>query len=473
LRFCKSFFNSQGSYYLAASDIFIYTVIIAMKIKKATLYIEGMHCPSCDILVKDKFCELKNIEEVKADHRHQKAEISYTGELNHEMLNKTIQPFGYSILENKEEEFKEPLIKRLTDASAIALIAFIVFYFIQDAHIFPTLNVGSGIALITFFVIGLVASTSTCMATSGALFLTTIGKLRKESISFKENIIPAISFNVGRIVSYGIFGLLVGFIGKTLTVNLQLGSILTLFVSVVMILIGLENIKLISFSWVSSTSFSKGIFEKLQAKFTTKPKQTAFLLGAITYLLPCGFTQSVQIYALGLADPIKSSVIMMIFALGTVPALLAIGFASSFTKNTFYPLFQKSMGVIIIMIGVGYIFNFATLHGVFSYLENTNQNLPYTTQNIEEQNGIQVMNMSVDSAGYSPSSFVVKQGEPVKWVINGKSIIGCQSVLVAPKLGIEKSLALGINVVEFTPSEKGAIPFSCNMGMYKGLITVI
>jgi plastocyanin domain-containing protein len=28
-------------------------------------------------------------------------------------------------------------------------------------------------------------------------------------------------------------------------------------------------------------------------------------------------------------------------------------------------------------------------------------------------------------------------------------------------------------VIEFTPNETGSIPFSCSMGMYRGVITVV
>lgn len=441
-------------------------------VKKTTVYINGMHCPSCDILVKDTFCEMKNVKEVRADHKNQTAEVLYTGELNQHTLNKKLQPYGYSIAEKPSElELQEPFIKKVTDVSAIAIILFIVYFFLQELQLLPQLNAAAtGLTFITVFILGLVASTSTCMATSGALFMATIGKLKQEGISIKENIVPAVAFNAGRVLSYGVFGYIVGSIGKVFTTSAQLSSFLTLFVSVVMILIALDMLKLISFSWVGSTAFTKGIFQRLQSKLIKNPKQTAFFLGAITYLLPCGFTQSVQVYALGQADPVKSAVIMMIFALGTVPALLALGFASTFTKNTYYPLFQKAMGVVILMIGIGYILNFASLRGVALPALGSSAN---AATNVIKQNGVQVMRMSVNSAGYAPSSFTINQGEPAKWIIEGENVFGCQSILLAPKLGIEKVLQLGENVVEFTPQEKGLISFSCSMGMYNGSITVI
>ena len=307
------------------------------------------------------------------------------------------------------------------------------------------------------------------MATSGALFLATIGK----NETSEGKLIPALSFNLGRVLSYGAFGFAVGALGKTLALNSFFGSALTLFVAVWMVLIGLDMAKVISLSSIFSFSFTKRLFLSLESRFIKNPKKTAFLLGAITYLLPCGFTQTVQVYALGLADPVKSALIMMIFALGTVPALMAVGFASSFTKKPWYPMLMKAMGVVVFILGVGYFTNFLALYGIDLNVKNAfsaNRNLD---PNVTVENGIQVARMSVNSTGYLPNYFTVKKSMPVKWLINGENVFGCQGFLQAPKLAVVRVLQAGENVIEFTPNEAGTISFSCSMGMFRGAFNVV
>jgi plastocyanin len=218
-------------------------------------------------------------------------------------------------------------------------------------------------------------------------------------------------------------------------------------------------------------SFTKNLFEPLKNRFMRNPKQTAFLLGAITYLLPCGFTQTVQLYALGLANPAQSAITMMVFALGTVPALLAIGFASSFTSSKYYPVFARVLGVIIIMIGLSSIMNMMYLYGI------TGKFLPSKISSVDKnvvlENGVQLAYMSVNSKGYSPASFTVQKGIPVKWVIDGQNVFGCQGSLVAPKIAVSRTLEKGKNVIEFTPNETGRIAFSCSMGMFQGEFNVV
>ena len=439
--------------------------------KKKTIYVKGMHCPSCNILIEDKCKEISNIRQVAANFKNQEATIYYKGDFDFDELNSKIRQYGYQAMDKASvREIQEPFSSRLFQASAIFAIILIGFFFAQELNIVPSLTISSSMSLGVALLLGIVASTSTCMATSGALFLSTIGKLQSTRMSFTQNILPAISFNAGRIISYGFFGFVFGLFGKTLVQNFQMGPLLLAFVSVFMVLIGLDMMQLISFQKIINFGFTKNIFQRLEKKLIKNPKQTAFFLGAITYLLPCGFTQSIQLYALGLADPWKSSLIMMVFAVGTVPMLMAIGFASSFTKSSYYALFSRVMGVLIFIIAISNIINILPLYGFKFNLTKTSAT---ETKGVETKDGYQIVNMNVNSRGYSPNLFTIKKGIPVRWQINGENVFGCQASLYAPAVGVTKILKPGQNIVEFTPKDTGTISFSCSMGMYRGSFNVI
>lgn len=87
-------------------------------------------------------------------------------------------------------------------------------------------------------------------------------------------------------------------------------------------------------------------------------------------------------------------------------------------------------------------------------------------------NGVQEVNMEVSGSGYSPNSFVIKKGVPVKWNVNVKQLTGCNSELIMNQYGIDKKLKQGINEIDFTPDKDGTITFSCGMGMLKGSFIV-
>lgn len=437
-------------------------------VKKACVYIRGMHCPSCDVLVKDTFERLPHIRSVNPNYRTQTAEIVYTGHLNTHVLNEKLARFGYEVSQKPEARASESVWKRLSDAGVIAVLLFIGYYLAQEFGLLPDFAATTKLTLSSAFLLGLVASTSSCMATSGALFMTTVNKRKVGSGKMQYLLLPAVMFNTGRVFSYGAFGFLAGLVGKGIVDALHLGQWLTVFVAVMMLLIGLDMLKLLPFSAIFTETIGKRLFSVIEKPLAKYPQRTAFFLGAITYLLPCGFTQSVQLYALGLASPWQSAALMMMFALGTVPALLALAFVNGFGRSV-SPWFTKVVGVFVLIVAFGYLNNFATLEGFSLALAQTQP----AVQNILIKGGVQVATMDVSSSGYSPNVFTVKAGVPVKWVINGLNVFGCQGTVVAPKISVNKTIALGQNVIEFTPKEPGIIPFSCTMGMYKGQFNVI
>ena len=434
------------------------------KLKKCTLYIKGMHCPSCEILITDKFKEMSNVTEVKSDFKKQEAEVYFSGHLDQDIVNKKIQAFGYEIVE-RENNFddKKSLGKKIFEALLITIGLFLVYLIAKEINIIPTINITGNLNLITVLLLGLVASISTCMATSGALFLSTIGE---KTNSIKQ----AVYFSLGRIISYAAFGFIAGLIGNVIITNFKFGSGLTLLAAVFMILLGLDMLKIISFASIIPFGATSNIFRKLEHALIKDPHKSAFFLGMITYFLPCGFTQATQVYALGLASPWQSALTMAVFALGTAPAILFIGSLRGMLKSTLYQYFMKIVAVGVLILGLYYVTNFLSIYGVNLGFDQVNKE---AATRVKTENNKQIIIMDVVNSGYVPNYFTVKKGVPVKWIINGKNVFGCQGYFTVPSLSISKSLNEGENIIEFTPTEIGTINFSCGMGMYRGRIEVI
>jgi hypothetical protein len=86
--------------------------------------------------------------------------------------------------------------------------------------------------------------------------------------------------------------------------------------------------------------------------------------------------------------------------------------------------------------------------------------------------GYQQIRMTADGTGFTPRTFVLKTGVPVRWVIDGKELNGCNSAVKIPSLNVYQDLQEGEQTVIFTPNTSGTIPFSCGMGMLKGNFVV-
>ena len=452
------------------------------KINKKTVHIKGMHCPSCEILITDKFKEMANVTTVNSNFQKQEAEVYFSGHLDQDIINKKIQPFGYEIMERRNDiEDQEPLGKKILEAFLITIGLVLIYLIAKEINIIPAINITGNLNLLTVLFLGLVASISTCMATSGALFLSTLDNAKSKiqnpndksnpKSKYNSNFSKAVAFSVGRIISYSIFGFFAGLIGSVIIINFKFGSVLTLLAAIFMILLGLDMLKIISFIAIIPFRVSSNIFRKLEHTLIKDPHKSAFFLGAITYFLPCGFTQATQVYALGLASPWQSALTMAVFALGTAPAILLIGHLRGLLKSTIYQSFMKVMAIGVLILGLYYTANFLSIYGVNLGFNQINKRDSST--NLKVENGKQIINMDVVSSGYVPNYFIVKKGIPIKWIVNGKNVFGCQGYFVVPSLGIQKALNEGENIFEFTPEESGFVNFSCGMGMYRGRIEVV
>ena len=78
----------------------------------------------------------------------------------------------------------------------------------------------------------------------------------------------------------------------------------------------------------------------------------SFALGAATFFLPCGFTLALQLYVLGQGSALTGALTMLVFALGTLPALAAISAVSSFVTGRAQAYFLKAAGAAVIVLGL-------------------------------------------------------------------------------------------------------------------------
>lgn len=430
--------------------------------KKITLAIKGMHCSSCNIFIKDQFKKIKNIKKVEADFRSQKAEVYFEGNLNLDKINHLIKPYGYQIVQEKEVE-KFGGKNNWIDFVVLLIFFITIGLILKEINLFPDFSKTS-LSLPMVFFLGIAASLSTCMATAGVLYL---------AVSQRNNrLTSALSFSFGRILSYGFFGFVVGLLGKSLISSAFFSALLTLIIGLAMVFLGLELARVFSWQRFFNFGFSGRIFEFFEQKLNYSSLKTPFFLGAITYFLPCGFTQSVQIYSISLGNPLISSLNMIVFALGTIPLIILINKINQIRQMNFHHYFIKSAGVLVFLIGFYYFFNFLTLVNLNPFdqffltaKDRTNQLAPLV-------NGKQEIRMTVDGSGYQPNYFEVKKEIPVRWVIDGKNVFGCQGYFLVPDLKVAKTLKPGENIIEFKPEKEGEIKFACGMGMYKGVIKI-
>ncbi len=93
--------------------------------------------------------------------------------------------------------------------------------------------------------------------------------------------------------------------------------------------------------------------------------------------------------------------------------------------------------------------------------------------NSTDDSGIQTIYMTLDSSGWSPNSFVLKNNVKTRWIINATYVRSCDNEIIMDGYGIDVKAHLGENIVEFTPNATGVITWHCPMNMYRGTFVVV
>lgn len=439
---------------------------------KQTIQISGMHCKSCEILIEANLKKIAGVKNVNVSHKKGHADIFFAGQKpSDQAIAQVIKDAGYEvsqkgklpIISKDVRDYKNLLIAVLIILAGYALAKWFGLF---DLNINTTSD-GLFIALL----VGLVAGISTCMALVGGLVLALSARhaeIHPEATA-GQKFRPHLYFNLGRMAGFGIGGGLIGWLGSMIKFSSGALGVMTIIIGLVMIFLGLKLVEIFPFLKDKNVALPKSVARFFGFKGEQKEysHQGAILVGALTFFLPCGFTQAMQLYAVSTGSFGRGALIMFLFALGTTPGLLGIGGLSSIFKGQRKRLFFATAGVLVILFGFYNITNASRLILIAGSASNQ-------TNDTKTVNGqVQEIKMTQKANGYAPNVFTVKKGVPVKWIITSETSFSCASYIVMPKYGINSALKKGENIFTFTPTEVGEIPFSCSMGMYTGKFIVV
>lgn len=461
--------------------------------REVHLFIQGTHCASCEVLIERKFEKLPGVKNVEVNYRTGETRVALekgTPTPTLAMFENAIREKGYHVKPWSQRQHGKGFLSHWSrrdfkEVGAILLILFGGYLFLRQYDIIPKLAVTEGASYPFIFLVGLVAAGSSCLAVTGGLLLSMSGTWSQATAGQGawKRLQPHLFFNLGRLASYAFFGGLIGVLGKAIAVSSQMSGLLMVLAAAFMVLTGLSMLNVIQknpFLVSIPKRFQNIIHDASDKKRFGAP----FLIGAATFFLPCGFTQSLQFYAMTTGSFEKGALTMLVFALGTMPALLGIGALSTFSKGTPYRLFLKFAGAFVLLLGLYNANNGLTLVGLAPDMLATNifrakasvyssDSLVLDDPNVTYDGTRQIVSMKVFAGRYEPNAFTIRKGVPVEWHVNGIETGGCTSVLIVPKYNITKYIKPGLNTITFTPTQEGTVPFHCSMAMFKGKFIVV
>ena len=163
-------------------------------------------------------------------------------------------------------------------------------------------------------------------------------------------------YHLGRIMAYGLIGLVFGLIGKGLYL-FGFQQKLSIALGVVMILLVLIPGRTFR-KWKLARPIYR-ILGKLQSALGAKLKEgnpDAFLsIGFLNGFLPCGLVYMALVGAMAMASAPMGALYMMVFGLGTSPLMSVAALMGRLFKGRWLPVVRKWIPVFVVLIGLLFI----------------------------------------------------------------------------------------------------------------------
>jgi sulfite exporter TauE/SafE len=163
-------------------------------------------------------------------------------------------------------------------------------------------------------------------------------------------------YHLGRIITYGIIGLIFGLLGKGFylfgiqqQLSITIGAIMILLVTIPYRIFNKHKIT------TPITRIISKIKNALGKELKKKTPDTFLTIGFLNGFLPCGLVYMAVFGALASGTALHGSLYMVYFGLGTIPLMTIAIYMGNFLKGKIKQYINRSIPIVIIIIGVLFI----------------------------------------------------------------------------------------------------------------------
>lgn len=323
------------------------------------------------------------------------------------------------------------------------------------------------------FITGLTVGGLTCLAVQGGLLASVIAAREEDEIEDGKNtrnpLLPTLAFVTAKLIAYTILGALLGAFGSAISINETTQTTMQLIAGVYMVAVALDLLQIHPIFRYAVIQPPRFLLRKVKNQSKSKTVFAPALLGVFTIFIPCGTTLAMEALAISSANALSGASILAVFVLGTTPLFFGVGWLTSILGDSFREKFLKIAAFAVLYLGIVSINGSLTAFGSPITLQSI-----FSMDTQQQAETSQTIEIVVTPGGYTPQYFTVKKGIPVTLTVVSKDTYSCASAFRIPSLGISFNLQPSdTKTVTFTPKQAGTIPFTCSMGMYSGVITVI
>ena len=303
-----------------------------MKTENLDIKIRGMICRTCTDEVSGELLRTNGVIKAKVSYRKALASVSYDPAIvTPQELDRRIKALGYDTGERS-------LGERLLDLGCAVLTLLLVWLLRLWGGASPEI---SGASFAAMLLVGLSTSPH-CLGMCGGILLSVCDRADTWARLGAD-----LAYNAGRMLSYTALGAAFGALGTVLTYTLSMKSMLFTMLGLAVALLGLNMWGLLPAlpSLPGETAAACRLPEKLR-------RQAPLIVGLLTGLMPCGAMYAAWLCAMSSGSAGSGAAVMLAFALGTVPLLLAFAMLGALMPRAWTKYLRKLGAVLVTAMGL-------------------------------------------------------------------------------------------------------------------------
>jgi len=334
------------------------------------------------------------------------------------------------------------------------------------------------------FLTGLTVGGLTCLAVQGGLLASVITSREEEEIkkgvNRKKPLYPTLAFLLAKLIAYTVLGFFLGAFGGAIGINQSVQIIMQFIAGMYMIAVALNLLQIHPIFRYVIIQPPRFLTRLVRNQSKSRELFAPAFLGAMTIFIPCGTTVAIEALAISSANPFVGAAIMAVFILGTTPVFFGVGWLTSVLGDAYRTKFLRIAAVAVLYLGItsvnGALVAIDSPLSFQAITENIPRIISSESTSAKQSDGVVTQNpeILITTYGYAPNYIRVKKGSLVTLKLTNKDAYSCAAAFRIPSLGVAINLQPNSSeIITFTPTKEGTIPFSCSMGMYRGVIEVI
>lgn len=215
---------------------------------------------------------------------------------------------------------------------------------------------GHTTAELSFFLLlttGLLTGLSHCVGMCGPLVGAFALRRRAAHLDVST---PLLVFQVGRLTTYVLLGFGLGLLGSLVDLATAIRGwqgILSTVLGGLVVLLGLNLLGLLPGPrWLASTAYARAVSRWLKYWLASPHPLAPFALGMINGLLPCGAVYAMGLLAATSGHALTGASLMLIFGLGTLPAMLGLGLSISALSLRWRSGLYRTAAGLVVFVGI-------------------------------------------------------------------------------------------------------------------------